>query len=118
YIRYYTCQYGLPHTILRYGDIYGETSSAWVWHPLTYFLTMLSMQRRPTIRGTDIDIRDHIFIDDVVRDNLSAVYPGRNETLHISSGQGHTLKQFYQAAAHLLKNDIPPLYLSSSLSEP
>lgn len=118
YVRYYTQQYRLPHLILRYADIYGETDAARAGHPLTTFLSQLINQRRPTIRGTDCDVRDHIFIDDVVRANLCALERGRNETLHISSAQGYSLKQFYHIAARLLQSDITPVYISPSRAEP
>ena len=118
YVRYYTRQYGLAHLILRYADVYGETDTVHACHPLTAFLAHLSLQRRPIIRGTDRDVRDHIFIDDVVRANLCALERGRNETLHISSAQGYSMKQFYQAAARLLQSNIPPLYISPSQAEP
>ena len=118
YVRYYTRQYGLPHLILRYADIYGEIDPTRAWHPLTAFLTHLLQQRRPTIRGTDRDVRDHIFIDDVVRANFSVLERGCNETLHISSGQGHTLKQFYHTATRLLQSEITPAYISALQGEP
>lgn len=117
-MRYYAQQYRLPYLILRYADIYGEADPLRAWHPLTSFLAQLSLQRRPTIRGTDRDVRDHIFIDDVVRANLCALERGVNETLHISSAQGYTLKQFYHAASRMLQSDIPPVYVSSSSAEP
>lgn len=118
YVRYYTRQYGLPHLILRYADIYGEVDPTRAWHPLTTFVTHLLEQRRPTIRGTDRDVRDHVFIDDVVRANFCALECGRNETLHISSGQGYTLKQFYHMAARLLRSEMAPAYISASQAEP
>jgi len=118
YVRYYAQQYRLPYLILRYADIYGEADAARAWHPLTAFLAQLVRQRRPTIRGTDCDVRDHIFIDDVVRANLSALERGRNETLHISSAQGYSLRQFYHAATRLLQSEIAPLYISSTQAEP
>jgi len=118
YVRYYAQQYRLPHLILRYADIYGELDAVRAWHPLTSFLAQLARQRRPAIRGTDRDVRDHIFIDDVVRANLCALERGQNETLHISSTQGYSLKQFYHAATRILQSEIPPLYLSSSPTEP
>ncbi|HXR64694.1 MAG TPA: NAD-dependent epimerase/dehydratase family protein [Ktedonobacteraceae bacterium] len=118
YVRYYAQQYRLPHLILRYADIYGEADEARARHPLTAFLTQLVRQRRPTIRGTDCDVRDHIFIDDVVRANLSALERGRNETLHISSAQGYSLKQFYHAATRALQSEIAPLYISATQGEP
>lgn len=118
YVRYYARQYGLPYLILRYADIYGEVDTARAWHPLTTFLAYLLQKRRPAIRGTDRDVRDHIFIDDVVRANLCALAYGRNETLHVSSGEGYTLKQFYHAVTRLLQSEIVPAYISASQSEP
>jgi UDP-glucose 4-epimerase len=118
YVRYYTQQYRLPHLILRYADIYGESDATRAGHPLSIFLAQLMHQRRPTIRGTDNDVRDHIFIDDVVRANMNALQRGRNETLHISSAQGYSLKQFYHAAARVLQSEITPLYISPSHAEP
>lgn len=113
YVRYYASQYGLTHTIFRYADVYGETDDEMAYHPLSYFVRMLSGGQRPVIRGTAKERRDHIFIDDVVRANLYALEQGRNVTLHISSGQGYTLEQFYQAAAHLLGSNMVPTYLAS-----
>ncbi|HZU67234.1 MAG TPA: NAD-dependent epimerase/dehydratase family protein [Ktedonobacteraceae bacterium] len=118
YVRYYTLNYGLKHTILRYADIYGETHSELAQHPLTYFIAMLAENRRPVIRGSGNEIRDHIFIDDVVRANLSVLERGKNATLHISSGHGYTLNQFYVAAARLLESDLLPVYVSGPLTEP
>lgn len=117
YVRYYTQQYGLAHTILRYADIFGEPAIERAQHPLTHFIHMLLQQQRPTIRGAAEEVRDHIYIDDVVQANLCALERGQNQTLHISSGQGYTLKQFYHAAAHLLQSQIEPVYVSNSLVE-
>ena len=118
YVRYYTHHYGLKHTILRYADIYGETNRELAHHPLSYFISMLSEKHRPVIRGTAEEIRDHIFIDDVVRANLCTLERGTNATVHISSGCGYDLSQFYCAAAQLLDSDLLPVYVSGSLADP
>ena len=116
YVRYYTRQYGLPHTILRYADVYGETNIESARHPLTYFARLLLEHGRPTIRGAVAATRDHIFIDDVVLANLAALTRGRNQTLHISSGQGYSVNELFAAVAEALRSEIEPLYLSSSLT--
>ncbi len=114
YVRYYGSQYGLKYTIFRYADVYGETDAEMMQHPLSYFVHMLLAGKRPLIRGTANEARDHIFIDDVVRANLCALERGQNQTLHISSGQGFDLSQFYRAAADLLHSEIEPLYMTGS----
>jgi len=117
YVRYYTQYYGLKHTILRYADVYGETDSTLARHPLSYFIRMLEEQRRPIIRGTGDEVRDHIFIDDVVQANLCALKRGENQTFHISSGRGYTLNRLYWMVADFLESEIEPVYLSNSLVE-
>ncbi len=118
YVRYYTRYYGLTHTIFRYADVYGEGDSEFAQHPLNYFVRMLQEGRRPIIRGAADEVCDHIFIDDVVRANLCALERGHNQTMHISSGQGYTIKQFYRAVVDLLETDIEPVYISNTLAEP
>jgi UDP-glucose 4-epimerase len=78
---------------------------------------MLLEGHRPTIRGAADEVRDHLFIDDVVRANICCLARGQNQTLHISSGQGYTLKDLYASAAHALKSELEPLYISNSLVE-
>lgn len=120
YVRYCTQSYGLKHTILRYADVYGETDTSCITpttHPLSYFITMLNEERRPVIRGAGEDMRDHIYIDDVVNANLCALQHGENQTLHISSGHGYTQNQLYRMVALLMKSKLEPVYISGSLAE-
>jgi len=112
YVRYYTRQYRLKHTILRYANVYGDRESAPTQHPLCQFLSLLSEQRRPVIRGTGKEIHDHIFIDDVIQANICALKLGENRTLHISTGQGSTLNRLYSLAGQALECKLEPLYLA------
>jgi UDP-glucose 4-epimerase len=121
YVHYYTQHYGLKHTILRYADVYGEHTiqrEHYLYHPLTYFVYMLSQQHSPVIRGSGEEVRDHIFVDDVAQANVLALRKGENHVLNISSGQGHSLAQLFEMAATLLDSDMRPTYLSGPLEEP
>ncbi|GHO67209.1 UDP-glucose 4-epimerase [Ktedonobacter sp. SOSP1-52] len=117
YVRYYSQQHGLTHAILRYADVYGGNGKINNPHPLNYFLHMLSEGRRPIIRGTGESMHDHIAIDDVMQANLQVLTRGNNQTLHISRGEGYTLKQLYLLAAQALGSDIEPVYISGALAE-
>lgn len=118
YVRYYTSAYALEHTILRYAEIYGALDGDALQDPTLYFAASLVENQRPVIRGSGQDIRDFLHVDDVVQANLCALERGRNSTLHISSGQGYTLNQFYCAVAQELSSALLPVYLSGSLNEP
>ncbi len=117
YVRYHTRNYGLQHVILRYADVYGAADNNLSHHPLNYFTTMLLQQQRPVIRSSGNEIRDHIFMDDVIQANLLVLKHGENCTLHISSSQGYTLNQLYHMIAVLLDSKISPLYIAGSHPE-
>ena len=117
YVRYYTNQFGIKHTILRYADVYGETDVTRAHHPMTYFIAMLLQQQRPIIRGTGEEIHDHIFIDDVVEANLCALNRGENQTLHISSGRGCNQNQLCDMLIILLKSNLDAVHISGTLAE-
>jgi UDP-glucose 4-epimerase len=120
YVRYYTQHYRLAHSILRYADIYGESTRMplhHLHHPLSYFIRMLADQRRPIVRTPWNEIRDHLFISDAVSANLRVLTHGNNQTLHISSGHGSSLKELFEMAAFLLDSDLQPVYLSGALEE-
>ncbi len=118
YVRYYAQHYGIKHTIFRYADVYGETRGDYAHHPLDYFVSTLLAERRPIIRGAIDEVHDHIFIDDVVRANLCALHYGYNQTLHISSGEGHTVRELYQTVAAALESAEEPVYISNALIRP
>lgn len=114
YVRYYTQHYRLPHTILRYADVYGESDVLHAHHPLTHYIDALLRNERPILSDNGSAIADHIFIDDVVRANLLALHKANNQTLHISSGRGCSLQCMYQLAAQLLESQQEPLYLMTT----
>ncbi len=119
YVRYYSQTYGLQHTILRYADVYGETDLEYAYHPLSTFVQTLLEGRRATLRGACHILRDHVFVDDVVRANLRVLTRGDNKTVHISAGHGCTDHQLYRVVSILLENTTEPLYLpSGTLTEP
>ncbi|GCE06398.1 NAD-dependent epimerase/dehydratase family protein [Dictyobacter aurantiacus] len=114
YVRYYSQQYGLTHTIVRYADIYGEGNSPRARHPLSYFIQMLMQRQRSIIYGTGNELRDHIFIDDIIRAHLLMIKNftrTENITMHLSSGHGYSLNKLYHMAAAALESDIEPIYL-------
>lgn len=115
YIRYYARQYGLSYTLFRYADVYGETEREHIQHPISYMIRMMLEQRRPTLRRAPDEVRDTLFIDDVVRANLCALERGHNATFNISSVQGCTLAQAYQLIVGVLGGEITPIYVTNSL---
>ena len=118
YVRYYAQHYGFKHTIVRYADVYGDTREEFARHPLDYFTHTLLTGRNPILRGALDEMHDHIFIDDVARANLAVLERGYNQTFHISTGTGYTVRELYDAVAQHLESDSEPTCISNALVRP
>lgn len=90
YLHYYKTSYGLNYIALRYGNVYGPRQDpkgeAGV---IAIFLGQMTgaCKRQPTIFGTGEQLRDYVYIEDVVEANMRAT-----EIVHkFSSSQVHTI---------------------------
>ncbi|HSN57390.1 MAG TPA: NAD-dependent epimerase/dehydratase family protein [Candidatus Sulfomarinibacteraceae bacterium] len=74
YLYFYSQQYGLDATCLRYANVYGPRQSphgeAGV---VAIFMHRLLAGEQPVINGDGRQTRDYVFVGDVVRANLAAI---------------------------------------------
>ena len=74
YLYYYSHEYGLDATCLRYANVYGPRQNphgeAGV---VAIFLHRLLADEQPVINGDGLQTRDYVFVEDVVRANLAAI---------------------------------------------
>jgi len=74
YLYYYHRVHGLPYIALRYGNVYGPRQDpegeAGV---VAIFTRQMLAGGRPTIFGDGEQIRDYVFVEDVIRANLLAL---------------------------------------------
>jgi len=74
YLFYHQAVYGLPYTSLRYGNVYGPRQNphgeAGV---VAIFLNKMLKGEQPVINGTGNQVRDYVYVADVVRANMAAL---------------------------------------------
>jgi len=58
---------------LRYFNVYGKGQSGEYAGVITKFMERLSQKKQPIINGNGIQLRDFVFVEDVVRANLAAM---------------------------------------------
>ncbi|MEO0093607.1 MAG: NAD-dependent epimerase/dehydratase family protein [candidate division WOR-3 bacterium] len=105
-------------TILRYANVFGPRqfpkggSGA-----IPIFIKKMLTNQTPTIYGDGKQIRDYVYIDDVVSATLKAMAKGNNKILNISSGKGTTTRQLYKLIANVLKFNQPPEFINTRQCE-
>jgi UDP-glucose 4-epimerase len=102
YVKFFSSQYGLPFTILRYANVFGPRQD-----PLgeagviSIFINKLLADGTPTLNAFPEDpdgmSRDYVYVEDVARANLLALEKGAGETLNIGSGRPVKTKQLLAA---------------------
>ena len=83
YIRAFAESTGLKYTILRYSNVYGprqdpEGESG----VIAIFIKKMLAKEQPRINGDGTQLRDFIYVDDIVEANLLAMNLGNRETIN------------------------------------
>lgn len=77
YLNYYQEQYGVDWVALRYGNVYGPRQNPkGETGVIAVFLEQMINGKQPMIFGDGEQTRDYVFIEDVVKANLSASKQG------------------------------------------
>lgn len=111
YLHLYRLHYGLAYTVLRYSNVYGPrqnpTGEAGV---NAIFIGSMLRGRTPTIFGDGEQVRDYVYIEDIVEANVLALEEGDGGIFNIGSGVGTTVNQVYSLIADILSFPHPPKY--------
>jgi UDP-glucose 4-epimerase len=127
YAGFYTAQYGIKHTILRYSNVYGPRQiphgEAGV---VAIFIKLIMQNKIPVIYGGGKCIRDYVYVGDVARASVLALENGDNEAFNIGTGVQTDVNMLYReiqkatgfeksaAAAPFRDGDLLANYLDAS----
>lgn len=111
---YYLSAYGrskqVPVSILRYSTVYGPGETA--HRAIPRFLRSLSEGNPPLIEGDGSEIRDYVYIDDVIEATIQALVSKPDAVLNIGSGRGHSTLQIAWQLIKLCAADVEPQILA------
>jgi UDP-glucose 4-epimerase len=118
YLAFYSHQYGLDYTVLRYANVYGPRQTphgeAGV---VAIFIERLSAGKRCTVYHFPGEpegmLRDYCYVGDIARANLMALSAGNGEILNIGTGTPtatrplfHTISDAIQSAGIALSGEL------------
>jgi UDP-glucose 4-epimerase len=117
YLDYYRAAYGLDAIVLRYANVYGPRQNP---HGEAGVVAALIERLRaggtPTIFGDGEQVRDYVYVGDVVRANMAALHAdadaGADEMtiVNIGTGVGTTVNRLWSLIAAAASAAATPVY--------
>lgn len=102
YLKYYSSLFGIKYTSLRYGNVYGPRQDphgeAGV---VAIFSNAMLDNKELYIFGDGNQMRDYVYVADVVRANIIALDKGDNEIINIGTGVLTSVNELYNEMAQL-----------------
>jgi len=111
YLYLYRLHYGLNFTVLRYPNVYGPRQN-----PLgeagvnAIFIHQMLNGITPTIFGDGEQLRDYVYVDDIVEANIAALDKGGGEIFNLGCGAGASVNDIYNELKNILNFPHPPHY--------
>ena len=112
YLRSYGTTHNVPVTILRYSTIYGP--GEYGHRAIPNFIRNIGQGQPPLIYGDGLEVRDYIYVDDVVQATARAITAGKNQVLNIGSGHGHTTLEIARKVMKLYPVVMNPRFVPDS----
>lgn len=111
YIETFGRLHGLHYTILRYGNVYGPRQD-----PLGE-AGVVAIFSSAMLRGADVfiygsgdQLRDYVYVDDVVSANLAALSRGDGGVINIGTGKGTSVNELFKMMAEIVGYPKEPIY--------
>jgi UDP-glucose 4-epimerase len=115
YLDYYRATYGLDAVVLRYANVYGPRQNP---HGEAGVIAAIMERLRagvtPTIFGDGEQVRDYVYVGDVVHANVAALHTelSAEETavINIGTGVGTTVNRLWSLIAATASTAVVPAY--------
>ena len=111
YLELYRLISGLPYVVLRYANVFGPRQNPHGEAGVNaIFIGLMLEGKTPTIFGDGEQLRDYVYVGDVVSANLAAMTHGDGQIFNIGCEKGISVIEIYRALAEILEFPHPPKY--------
>jgi UDP-glucose 4-epimerase len=118
YLPVYEMNYGLRYTILRYPNVYGPRQDPFgEAGVVSIFIGQMLRNLQPVINGDGEQLRDYVFIADVVRANLLVLEKGDNDIFNVGWGEGTSVNEIFRSLKDVLRSDAREVHGPPKLGE-
>ena len=111
YLYLWKLLHGLDYTVLRYPNVYGPRQNPHGEAGVNaIFIGLMLRGERPRIFGTGEQVRDYLYVGDVVEANQVALSAGSGETVNLGTGVGTSVNQIFRELQDILGFVGEPIY--------
>lgn len=97
YVRTYGALHGLPFTVLRYGNVYGPRQDPHGEAGVVAIFCQRLLAGEPAfVYGNGRQMRDYVYVGDVVRANVAALSKGEGEPINIGTGKPTDVHRLFE----------------------
>jgi len=111
YIKAYSALYGLKYTILRYANVYGPrqdvNGEAGV---VAIFIGKMTSNKEVFVFGDGKQLRDYVYVKDVVSANVKALTKGNNEIINIGTQKTFSVNQLVKELSKIINYQQKAIY--------
>ena len=109
---------GLPYTVLRYPNVYGPRQNPYGEAGVNAIFIGQMLRDEPcTIFGDGEQVRDYVYIDDIVDANRMVLEKGNNEIYNLGSQKGTSVNEIHDRLKRLIGSKRHAIYGSSRKGE-
>jgi UDP-glucose 4-epimerase len=118
YLYFYGQTYGMRYTVLRYPNVYGARQNPHGEAGVNaIFIGKMLKGEVPSIFGDGEQLRDYVYVGDIVESNVAALESGDGEVCNIGSGIGTSVNQIYEKLQEIIGFSEPPIYADARTGE-
>ncbi|MGH7742311.1 MAG: NAD-dependent epimerase/dehydratase family protein [Candidatus Eiseniibacteriota bacterium] len=111
YLYLWKLLHGLDYTVLRYPNVFGPRQNPHGEAGVNaIFIGLMLKGQRPRIFGTGDQVRDYLYVADVVEANVLALGGGSGEMLNLGTGVGTSVNDIVRELNVILGTRIEPIY--------
>jgi UDP-glucose 4-epimerase len=111
YLYLWKLLHGLDYTVLRYPNVYGPRQNPHGEAGVNaIFIGLMLEEKRPRIFGTGEQVRDYLYVDDVVDANVLALERGSGEMVNIGTGVGTSVNDIFRELKAQMGFQEEPIY--------
>lgn len=111
YIKAYSALYGLKYTILRYANVYGPrqdvNGEAGV---VAIFIGKMAKNEDVYIFGDGKQLRDYVYVKDVVSANIKSLTKGNNEVINIGTNKTTSVTKLATELSKIMNYKKKPVF--------
>ena len=111
YIKAYSALYGLKYTILRYANVYGPRQDAnGEAGVIAIFIGRMTENKEVFVFGDGKQLRDYIYVKDVVDANIKSLTKGNNEVINIGTHKTFSVNQLVKELSKIINYKQKAVY--------